>query len=63
MTFHNDVLKEILKNVKITTGIKYIPHGDGDGEQMYSLFYKKIYPYNLVSKEWYNYFTDLKPRL
>ena len=41
MTFHNDVLKEILKNIKIKTGIKYIPHGDGDGEQMYSLFYKK----------------------
>ena len=44
----DDIIYKILNKIEINTCIKYIPYGDG--EQNYSVFYKKKYPYNLVNK-------------
>ena len=48
-----DILHIILNKIDIQTSIKYIPYGDG--EQNYSIFYKKN-PYNLVNKKWNLYY-------
>ena len=50
----DDILYKILDKIEIKTSVKYIPYGDG--EQNYSVFYKKKYPYNVVNKEWNSYF-------
>jgi len=39
----HELTKKILSNIPIQTGARYIPFGDG--EQNYTIFYKKIYPY------------------
>lgn len=50
------ILSKIGKNIKV----KYVPFGDG--EQNYTIFYKKNYPYSLVNKEWH-YLLDCKSKL
>ena len=50
-----DLMLKILKNIKIKTCIRY--EGYGDGEQNYSIFYKKKYPLNAVNKEWNMYYN------
>ena len=44
----DDILYKILNKIEIKTSVKYISYGDG--EQNYSVFYKKKYPYNIVNK-------------
>lgn len=56
-----DILYKILDKIEIKTSIKYIPYGDG--EQNYSVFYKKKYPYNAVNKDWNSYFVKYKSKL
>ena len=51
----NELIQKILSNIKIKQEVKYIPYGDG--EQNYTIFIKKIYPFNLVSKSWSTFFT------
>jgi len=48
------LVTKIFPYIHIETGVKYIPLGDG--EQNYTVFYKKILPYALVSKNWALYF-------
>ena len=50
----DDILYKIFDKIKITRRIKYISYGDG--EQNYSIFYKELYPYNIVCNSWKNYF-------
>lgn len=50
------LILKIFPHIHIKTGVKYIPFGDG--EQNYTIFYKKILPYALVSKSWAQYFKD-----
>ena len=57
----DDILYKILDKIEIKTSIKYIPYEDG--EQNYSVFYKKKYPYNVVNKEWNSYFVKYKSKL
>ena len=59
-SFTNDILYKILNTIEIKTDIRYVPYGDG--EQNYSVFYKKKYPYNMVNKEW-NIYYNIKSKL
>tara|TARA_B000000565_G_C23723413_1_gene354343 strand:+ start:695 stop:877 length:183 start_codon:yes stop_codon:yes gene_type:complete len=56
MNLSYDLMNKILTFIKIKTEIKYIQHEDNDGEQMRTIFVKKIYPYNSVNKYWNNYY-------
>ena len=51
----HDVLYKILNKIQIKNHVRYIPYGDG--EQNYSVFYKKKYPYNMVNTEWNIYYN------
>lgn len=51
-----DILKIIFNNIIIKTSVKYIPYGDG--EQNYSIFYKKYHPFNSVNQYWNNIFSN-----
>lgn len=51
----HELTKKILSNIPIQTGIRYIPFGDG--EQNYTIFYKKIYPYIFVNKAWFIFYN------
>ena len=53
--FTYDILNKILNQIHLKTHIKYIPYGDG--EQNYTIFYKKKYPYNQVNREWNIYYN------
>tara|TARA_B100001175_G_C19412404_1_gene591840 strand:- start:141 stop:314 length:174 start_codon:yes stop_codon:yes gene_type:complete len=50
----DDILYKIFDKIKIKTRIKYLSYGDG--EQHYSIFYKELYPYNIVCNSWKKYF-------
>lgn len=50
-----DVLYKILNKIQIKKYVRYIPYGDG--EQNYSVFYEKKYPYNMVNREWNIYYN------
>ena len=57
----NDVLKLVFNKIEIKNSIKYIPYGDG--EQNYTIFYKNYYPFNMVNRDWNNYFQSIKSKL
>lgn len=46
-----EIFEKIVSNIKLDNRVMYIPYGDG--EQNYTIFYKDIYPYKLVNKNWY----------
>ena len=50
-----EILNEIFQKIKIKTRIKYLSYGDG--EQNMSVFYKELYPYNIVCRSWKQYFN------
>ena len=52
----DELTTKILSFIKIKQQVRYIPYGDG--EQNYTQFTKKIYPFNVVSNYWYNHFTN-----
>ena len=49
-----EIFSKILSKINIGSTIKYVPFGDG--EQCYSIFHKKIYPYNFVNRQWYLFY-------
>ena len=58
---NDDLLHCIFNNIKLNTIMKHYPVGDG--EQTYTRFIIQKYPYHLVNKEWYQYFTNYKKSL
>lgn len=52
----SDLILKILENIKIKTCIRYESYVDG--EQNYSIFYKKKYPLNAVNKFYYNFYKN-----
>ena len=52
----SDLILKILENIKIKTCIRYEPYVDG--EQNYSIFYKKKYPLNAVNKFYNNFYKN-----
>ena len=53
--FPPELIKNILSKITIKQTIQYIPFGDG--EQNYTVFRKKIYPYIFVNKEWFTFYN------